>query len=133
MAQAQKYPEEEAKHKQMPVPKRVYIYEVDVGQRHYVVTLPQPIPKGPAGKKELHDQLLNNKLVDDKTKTPKADVRLAEGTTAEQKAEANRFNNGTPNQRLDVFRDRYLGQTYQNGQYVDASSVNVAPGTKKKG
>ncbi|MEW6035555.1 MAG: hypothetical protein AB1529_03000 [Candidatus Micrarchaeota archaeon] len=104
------------------------VYEVTLGNRTYQVALPDPLPTRPNGRVDevaaraiLHDLLLNNKLVESG-----GQVVYAQVTRVGRDAESAAFNSGAPNQRLDIFRDDYVGRTYTNGQYVERPDIRIA-------
>ncbi|MCI0504388.1 hypothetical protein L0Y65_06825 [Candidatus Micrarchaeota archaeon] len=133
--------EAEARHspqsRTVPAPRRVeqFVYDVSLGGRTYRVALADPLPALRGGgvdlataQRRLHDLLLNNQLV--RRENPNdpmspvialAQVNMPGTTPADQ-----RFNAGAPNQRLDMFRDAYLGLTFRGGNYAESSAILIA-------
>ena len=109
----------------MNAPKRVVNYEVDVGPRRYSVALPMELKAGAEGKRQLHEALLHNQLIGPNNEAL-ADVKLIRGPEKD-------FNSGSPNQRLDMFRDNLLAKTYIDGKYADTKDVTLTAVDKKKG
>jgi hypothetical protein len=119
-----------------PAPRRVeqFVYDISLGGRTYRMALAEPLPTLRGGgidladaQRRLHDLLLNNALV---TRTNPNDpaspvVALAQVTMPGTSAADQRFNAGTPNQRLDQFRDAYLNLTFRNGRYVESTAVRI--------
>ncbi len=120
-----------------PAPRRVeqFVYDVTLGGRTYRVALADPLPtlRGggvdlAAAQRRLNDLLLNNQLVTRANPNDPASpvVALAQVTMPGTTVADQRFNAGTPNQRLDLFRDAYLNLTFRNGSYVENSAVRIA-------
>ncbi len=114
---------------QAPAPRRVeqFVYDVNVSGTTYRLTLNERLPTDARGiinvnaaRRRLHDMLLRNEPVALGGHTA-ASVQMTGGSQ-----EAARFNAGPENQRMDIFRDRYVGQTYQDGKYVENSAVTIA-------
>ncbi|MEW6035556.1 MAG: hypothetical protein AB1529_03005 [Candidatus Micrarchaeota archaeon] len=107
---------------------QAFVYQVNLGNRTYQVALPQALPTTRSGQVDevaaraiLHDLLLNNRLVESGGQAVYAQV-----TRVGRDAESAAFNSGAPNQRLDIFRDDYVGRTYTNGQYVERPDIRIA-------
>ena len=107
-----------------PARQRAYRYRVTLGQSTYEVTLPERLPSRGA-RRRLHEMLLNNELVGSGGRPLYADVRMSG-----RGREPQEFNGRAGNARLDVFRDAYLGRTYQRGQFVDSRTIRIAALTR---
>lgn len=120
-----------------PAPRRVqqFVYDVALGGRTYRVALAEPLPTSRSGgvdvaaaQRRLHDLLLTNQLVrHENPRDPSSPVvTLAQVTMPGATQADSRFNAGPPNQRLDLFRDAFLGLTYRDGRYVESTAVRIA-------
>ncbi|MFH0884867.1 MAG: hypothetical protein V1861_04105 [Candidatus Micrarchaeota archaeon] len=122
--------------RRQPAPRRVeqFVYDISLGGRTYRVALAEPLPTLRGGgvnladaQRRLHDLLLNNQLVTHANPSDPASpvVALAQVTMPGSSQAEQRFNAGTPNQRLDLFRDAYLNLTFRNGRYVESTAVRI--------
>jgi hypothetical protein len=120
-----------------PAPRRIeqFVYDVALGGRTYRIAMAEPLPtlRGggvdvAAAERKLHDLLLNNQLVrHENPRDPTSPVvTLAQVTMPGATQADTRFNAGTPSQRLDLFRDAYLGLTFRDGRYVESTAVRIA-------
>ncbi len=118
-----------------PAPSRVqqYQYRIAVGGTSYLVTLPERLPTTRSGAVDalaaqgrLFDLLLNNELVRTDPRNPNIIHQSAQVTMEGTGPQVTAFNNGTPNYRLDVFRDSYLGRTSSGGQFAQSREVTIA-------
>lgn len=76
--------------------------------------------------RRLHDLLLNNQLVVRGNNPANPPAPLAQVTLNGAGPGVREFNQGTPNQRLDMFRDDYLKLTFQDGNYVESRGIRIA-------
>lgn len=118
-----------------PAPRRTeqFVYDVSVGTRTYRVALPEALPTLRGGgvdmkvaERRLHDLLLNNQLVSRGNNPANPPSPLAQVSMVGDGPGVQRFNQGSPNQRLDMFRDDYLKLTFQGGRYVESGEVRIA-------
>jgi hypothetical protein len=114
---------------QVPAPRRVqqFVYDVRVSGTTYRLTLGERLPTDRQGnvdvavaRRRLHEALLHNEPA------PLGGHMSASVHMTGHSQEASRFNAGPENQRMDIFRDRYVAQTYREGEYVDNSSITIA-------
>ncbi len=123
---------------QAPAPRRVeqFVYDVRVSGTTYRLTLGERLPTdrqgnvdAAAARRRLHEALLGNEPA------PLGGHMSASVQMLGNSQEASRFNAGPENQRMDIFHDRYLGQSYKNGQYVENSGITIAqvPGQRNRG
>jgi hypothetical protein len=120
------------RHTQTPAPRRVqqFVYDITVEGRTYQLTLDERLPTdshgrvNPAAARErLHDALLHNQPAPLGGQMH-ADVRMVHSAGGPQ--EVTHYNTGPANQRMDIFRDRYLAHSYQQGKYVDDPGIAIA-------
>jgi len=120
-----------------PAPRRIeqFVYDIALGGRTYRVALADALPKLRGGgvdlaaaQRRLHDLLLSNQLVTRANPNDPASpvITLAQVTMPGTTTADQRFNAGTPSQRLDMFRDAYLNLTFRNGSYSESSAVRIA-------
>jgi hypothetical protein len=119
---------------QAPAPRRVqqFVYDVTVSGNTYRLTLGDRLPTNADGsvnvaaaRRRLNDALLHNEPA------PLGGHMSASVQMQGNSQEAARFNAGPENQRMDIFHDRYLGQTHRMGpngqdQYVENNAVTIA-------
>ncbi|MFN7991624.1 MAG: hypothetical protein U0R44_05695 [Candidatus Micrarchaeia archaeon] len=104
-----------------PVRSQTFVYNVTVGNQQFRVALPEKLPASQSGAyARLHDLLLNNRLVE-----PGGQIVQAEVTRLD--AGAGTFNNGAPNVRLDIFRDRFLAEAQSSTTSIQIVAVAQQP------